>query len=228
MNPAEFQRQAWFSPAFPVGGFAYSHGIEAAVEAALIAGGESLAGWISDIIQLGTGRNDAIVIGEAWRIASSPSDAEGARRLRDLSDLALALGQAAERRLESAQQGTSFLGLVQRAWLHPRLADLWPPGDEIAYPVAVGLAGGLHAQPVVPLAAAYLQAFAGNLLAAGIRLSVIGQSEAQARLAQLQPIILEIATLAGKTSLEDLGGAAFTADLMAMQHETQKGRLFRS
>jgi urease accessory protein len=225
VNTAEFQRQAWFSPAFPVGGYAYSHGIEAAVEAGLVTGGANLAGWISDIIRLGTGRNDAIIIGEAWRIAR---DAASGVRLRDLSDLALALGQSAERRLESAQQGTSFLGLIRRAWPHPRLAPLWPEGEEIAYPVAVGLAGGLHDQPVVPLAASYLQAFSGNLLAAGIRLSVIGQSEAQARLAELQPDILEMARLAETAKLDDLGGAAFTADLMAMRHETQQGRLFRS
>ena len=227
MNSAEFQRQAWFSPAFPVGGFAYSHGIEAAVEAGLVTGGESLSGWIGDIIRLGTGRNDAIMIGEAWRISKAP-DGDAATRLRHLSELALALGQAAERRLESAQQGSSFLGLIRRAWPHPGLSALWPGEDEIAFPVAVGIAGGLHGQPVVPLAAAYLHAFAGNLLAAGLRLAVIGQSEAQIRLAELQPILIEIAAKAETTTLDDLGGVAFTADLMAMQHETMQGRLFRS
>lgn len=225
---AEFQRLAWFSPAFPVGGFAYSHGIEAAVEAGLITGGESLAGWISDILSLGTGRNDAIVIGEAWRIARDEALEDGVARMRELSDLALALGQAAERRLESAQQGASFLGLIRRAWPHERLAALWPHDGDIAFPVAVGLAGGLHGQPVRALAAAYLQAFAGNLLAAGIRLSMIGQSEAQLRLAELQPEILASAALAESATLEDLGGAAFVADLMAMQHETLTARLFRS
>jgi urease accessory protein len=227
VNSAEFQRQAWFSPAFPVGGFAYSHGIEAAFEAGLVSGGESLAGWIADIIRLGTGRNDAIFIGEAWRLAKTP-DGDAAARLRNLSELALALGQAAERRLESAQQGSSFLGLIRRAWPHPALAALWPGENDIAFPVAVGIAGGVHDQPLAPLLAAYLQAFAGNLLAAGIRLAVIGQGEAQVRLAELQPMLIEIATRAETTTLEDLGGIAFTADLMAMQHETQTGRLFRS
>lgn len=225
---AEFQRQAWFSPAFPVGGFAYSHGIEAAVEEGLVTNGESLAGWISDILTLGTGRNDAIVIGEAWRIARDETSDDAAQRLRDLSDLALALSQAAERRLESAQQGASFLALIRRAWPHERLALLWPQEDDIAFPVAVGLAGGLHGQPLNTLVAAYLQAFAGNLLAAGIRLSVIGQSEAQQRLAELQPVILSLGDCASSAGPDDLGGAAFRADLMAMHHETLEGRLFRS
>ncbi|MGL5448408.1 MAG: urease accessory protein UreF [Rhabdaerophilum sp.] len=225
---AEFQRLAWFSPAFPVGGFAYSHGIEAAVEAGLITGGESLAGWISDILTLGTGRNDAIIIGEAWRIARDASPADSPIQMRELSDLALALGQSAERRLESAQQGASFLGLIRRAWPHERLASLWPHDEDIAFPVVTGLAGGLHDQPLQALVAAYLQAFAGNLLAAGIRLSVMGQSEAQLRLVELQSAILANAAFAESATLDDLGGAAFTADLMAMQHETLEGRLFRS
>lgn len=191
-------------------------------------GGESLAGWISDILTLGTGRNDAIIIGEAWRIAREDTSDGSARRLHELSDLALALSQAAERRLESAQQGASFLGLIRRAWPHDRLASLWCFEDDIAFPAAVGLAGGLHEQPLTALIAAYLQAFAGNLLAAGIRLSVIGQSEAQTRLAGLQSEILAAADLAHSLTLDDLGGAAFSADLMAMTHETLEGRLFRS
>jgi urease accessory protein len=227
VSALEFQRLAWFSPAFPVGGFAYSHGLEAAVEAGLVTGGESLAGWISDILTLGTGRNDAIVIGEAWRIATG-AEPSAAHRLHALSDLALALGQASERRLESAQQGASFLALIRRAWPHERLAELWPHDREIAFPVVVGLAGGLHGQPLQPLASAHLQAFAGNLLAAAIRLALIGQSEAQARLAQLQPQILAIASLAQTATSDDLGGVAFMVDLMAMHHETLNGRLFRS
>jgi urease accessory protein len=220
----EFQRQAWFSPAFPVGGFAYSHGIEAALEEGLVTNGVELAGWIGDILTLGTGRNDAIVLGEACRLATG----DDATALAELSDLALALSQAAERRLESAQQGASFLALVKRAWPQERLAILWPEeGREIAFPVAVGLAGGLHGQPVEALARSYVQAFAGNLLAAGIRLAIIGQSEAQLRLAELEPAILEAAR-ASSLPLSALGGSALMADLMALRHETLNGRLFRS
>lgn len=224
---AEFQRLAWLSPAFPVGGFAYSHGIEAAVEAGRIGNGADLAGWIADIVELGTGRNDAILLGQALRLATDAGP-EAPAQLAELSSLALSLAQAAERRLESAQQGTSFLGLIRRAWPQPALERLWPPPAEIAFPVAVGLAGGVHGQPVEPLATAYLHSFAANLLAAGIRLAVIGQSEAQARLAALQPVILATARLAQESDLDDLGGVAFAADLMAMRHETQNGRLFRS
>ena len=226
MSSAEFQRLAWFSPAFPVGGFAYSHGIEAATADGDIRDGQSLAEWIADILLLGTGRNDALFLGEAHRLARSDETASG---LRALSDLALALSQARERRLESAQQGASFLALIRRAWPHPRLEACWPDmTDDPAYAVAVGMAGGLHQQPAMALAQAYLQAFASNLLAAGLRLSLIGQSEAQVRLASLQETIETVSRLAENGSLDDLGGSALMADLMALRHETLHGRLFRS
>lgn len=223
MMDGETLRQAWFSPAFPVGGFAYSHGIEAAEAEQLITDGEGLTRWIADILAFGTGRNDAILIGEAMRRTQAKGD------LHTLSELALALSQSRERRLESAQQGASFLALIARAWPHPALDSIWPDRDvDIAFPVAVGLAGALHHQPAEPLARAYLQAFASNLLAAGLRLSLIGQSEAQARLAELIPLVARMAPLAETGTLEALGGAGILADLMAMRHETLPQRLFRS
>ncbi|CAN1563765.1 UreF Urease accessory protein UreF [Rhabdaerophilaceae bacterium] len=226
MSVAEFQRLAWFSPAFPVGGFAYSHGIEAAAAEGAVVNGQDLANWISDILVLGTGRNDAIILGEAHRLTILKCKSS---ELLELSEFALALSQSRERRLESAQQGASFLTLIHRAWPHPALAECWPDDrPDPAFAVAVGLAGGLHGQSADALAQAYLQAFASNLLAAGLRLSLIGQSEAQIRLAQLQGLIDGLAQLATTGSLEDLGGSALKADLMALRHETLLGRLFRS
>jgi urease accessory protein len=217
----EFQRLAWFSPAFPVGGYAYSHGIEKAVETGDVSDGESLAAWIGDILRLGTGRNDAILLGEAWRRCGESDPA----RLAEIAELGAALGLSSERRLETLQQGAAFYGLIRSAWPHPDLPALEGP---LPYPVAVGVAGRIHGQPLVPLASAFLQGFASNLIAAGIRLAVIGQNAAQTRLAGLVPVIREVAVLAETASLDDLGGMTIRADLMSLRHETQVTRLFRS
>lgn len=222
-DPLELQRLAWFSPAFPVGGYAYSHGIEKAVETGDVVNPETLADWIADVLRLGAGRNDAILIAEAWRRGASKEISP----LIELAELGAALGVAAERRLETTQQGAAFLGLVHAAFPHGDL-PAWPEGQAIPYPVAVGMAGRVHGQPLKPLIAAYLQAFASNLIAAGIRLAIIGQSEAQVRLAGLMPVIAGIAGEAEGATPADLGGMAFRADLMAMRHETQTTRLFRS
>lgn len=224
---AEFQRQHWFSPAFPVGGYAYSHGIEKAVETGDVTRGESLTRWIEGILRLGAGRNDAILLAEAWRRAGGEVGGADLSALLDLAELGIALGLSQERRLETAQQGAAFYALVASSWPHPGWID-WPDGRELPYPVAVGIAGAIHRQPLRPLLAAYLQAFAANLLAAGIRLAVIGQSEAQSRQASLLSILSAIADEALTASLDDLGGMAIRGDLMSLRHETQTTRLFRS
>jgi len=216
----EFQRQHWFSPAFPVGGYAYSHGIEKAAETGDVRDAASLAAWISGVLRLGAGRADAILLAEAYR-----RDTLGG--WRDVAELAYALGLSAERRLETAQQGAAFLGLIRTSWPHDGLPE-WHRSEPIPFPVAVGIAGRLHGQPLEQLITAYLQAFAGNLIAAGIRLAVIGQSGAQTVLANLAPVILPLAREAASASLEDLGAMGFRSDLMSLRHETQATRLFRS
>ena len=219
---AELQRQQWFSPAFPVGGYAYSHGIEKAVETGDVRDAATLTAWISGILGLGAGRNDAILLAEGWRRAGE----EGTDRLTELAELGLALGLSSERRLETLQQGAAFYRLVAAAWPDVPLPDL----DALAlpYPIAVGIAGQRHGQSLQPLISAYLQAFASNLIAAGLRLAVIGQSEAQVRLVALLPIIRAVALEAEAAGLEGLGGMAFRSDLMSIRHETQSTRLFRS
>lgn len=221
MTPeAEFQRLHWFSPGFPVGGYAYSHGIEQAVETGDVKDGASLSQWIEAIITLGAARNDVIVLGEACRAQGNEA------RLTMLAELGLALALGAERRLETSQQGASFHALMLKTWPHPALPLL--AEVELPFPVAVGMAGAAHGHALLPLARGYLQGFASGLIAAGIRLAIIGQSEAQARIAGLQRVILEVAALAKTATLDDLGGAAFRVDLMALRHETQTTRLFRS
>lgn len=222
----EFQRQSWFSPAFPVGGYAYSHGIEMAVATGDVHDAATLTGWISDILACGAGRSDAILLAESWRAMQDQAD-NGAAQIASLAELGTALAQSSERRLETLQQGASFLAVIRQAWPHPAL-DALDREEELPYPVVVGLAGSVHGQPLQPLIAAYLQAFASNLIAAGIRLAVIGQTEAQARLASLHPLILRLAASTSGMGLADLGSCAFRADLMSIRHETLEARLFRS
>lgn len=216
----DFQRQHWFSPAFPVGGYAYSHGIEKAAETGDVTDSASLTRWISGVLTLGAGRADAVLLAESLR----RNTLEG---WRELAELANALGLSAERRLETNQQGAAFLAHVAASWPHEGL-PAWPAGEPLPYPVAVGIAGRLHGQPVETLIAAYLHAFAGNLIAAGIRLAVLGQAGAQVALAGLAPTILALAREAAASTLDDLGTMALRSDLMSLRHETQGTRLFRS
>jgi urease accessory protein len=207
--------QAWLSPAFPTGGFAYSHGLEWAIEAGDITDGDSLLAWASDVLAHGSGRSDAVLLRHAHRSASDPTT------LRAIAELALAATPSRERRDEALNQGRAFL-LAVATWLPDTL-----PND-LPYAVAVGAAAGIHAIPEDATTAAYLQAFAANLISAAVRAVPLGQTTGLRVLAALEPTILATADQTADATLDDIGGCAFRSDLAAMRHETQYTRLFRS
>jgi urease accessory protein len=206
---------AWLSPAFPTGAYAYSHGLEWAVELGDIANGDTLRTWLADILAHGSGRNDAILLRHAHRTHAD------AAMLHDIAELAAAVAPSRERQMETLDQGTAFIAAAA-AWHPPQL----PP--RVAYPVAVGALAGSHGIPEDATTAAYLQSFAANLISAAVRLVPLGQSAGLRVLAALEPTILHTAATTRTAMLDDIGGCAFRSDLAAMRHETQYTRLFRS
>jgi len=216
MTEARYRLMTWMSPAYPVGAFSYSHGLEYAVEAGLITDRATLAGWIEDCLRHGAGRSDAILAAHAWRADDAGTRAE-------IAELARALQPARERLLESEAQGAAFQLVT---------AEVWPaPGIDAAplpYPVALGIAARAHAIPLDETLEACLWAFAANLVSAGVRLVPLGQTDGQRVQSDVMPVILDIARQAEGASLDDIGGCAFRAEIAAMRHETQHVRLFRS
>jgi urease accessory protein len=203
---------AWLSPAFPTGAFAYSHGIEWAVEVGDITDGDTLRDWLADLLVHGAARSDAILLRHAHR-----RDAD----LDALAELAAAAAPSRERQAETLNQGAAFIRAA-RSWGCPTLPD------PVAYPVAVGALAGLHGIDADATATAYLQGVMTNLISAAVRLVPLGQSTGLVVLAALEPVILRVAAETRGATLDDLGGAAFRSDLAAMRHETQYTRLFRS
>lgn len=100
--------QHWLSPAFPVGAFAYSHGIERAIHDAVIVDRSSLTAWLEALLVRGTGWNDAVLLAAAWRGALDGT-------WREVAELAAAMAGSRERHLETSQQGEAF-GLAMDAW----------------------------------------------------------------------------------------------------------------
>lgn len=202
----------WASPAFPVGAFAHSHGLETAVEDGAVHDAPSLRAWVEDAARHGAGRNDAILLAHAHRGA-------------DVNDLALATAASRERQLESLAQGEAFLRAI-RAWPDAHAAVAHLPAERTAYPVAFGMAA--RALPLAPVLVAFLQAFAQMLVSAAVRLVPLGQSDGLAVLAALEPTVAAVAAEAAAATLEELGGACFLSDLASVRHETQYTRLFRT
>jgi urease accessory protein len=214
----------WLSPAYPVGGFSYSHGLEWTVEAGKVRDAAGLGDWIADILHHGAGRSDAILLAEAWR-AMSESDE---RRLAEVAELAAAFTPSAERRLETLAQGAAFLTATQAVWPHPDLDRLAEIAPDIAYPIAVGASAAAHGLPLAATGQAFAQAFAANLVSAGVRLIPLGQTDGLRVLARLESLIAPLVADALAAGLADIGGAAVMADIASMRHETQYTRLFRS
>jgi urease accessory protein len=213
----------WLSPAFPVGGFSYSHGLEWVVETGKVRDAATLGDWIEDILVHGAGRTDAIFLAEAWRSVS----ANDAAALNGVTELAAAFVPSAERRLETLAQGAAFVSAVRAVWPHPVVETL-VKREEVAYPIAVGACAAAHGLPLLETAQAFVQAFAAGLVSAGVRLIPLGQTDGLRVVARLERLISRIVATALAANLDDIGGIAVTADIASMRHETQYTRLFRS
>lgn len=201
----------WLSPAFPTGGYAFSHGMEQVITDGTIASGADLEAWLGAVLRHGAGRQDAILLACALR--------EGA----DFAALAAygrALAASGERYAETCAQGAALAQAVSAV-----------TGREIAagpLPVVLGQAAGplgLAAEQVIGL---YLHAFASNLVSAAVRFVPLGQNEGQRVLAALHGLIGKLAVEAAGAGLEDISSAAFGADLAAMRHETMDVRIFKT
>lgn len=208
----------WLSPAFPVGGFSYSHGIERAVLEGWVDDAAELEDWLIQLMQFGSGWNDAVLLAESWRRAAGGGD------LMELAEQAEALAGSEERHRESTLQGCAFLEAMS-AW-HLPLDDRLPAN--CPYCIAVGAAAGVSNIGLRLTLVAFLQAFAVNLIQASIRLGVVGQKGAVAGMARLETVVLDVAARAAASSLDDLGSATFLSDVAAMRHEVQQTRLFRT
>lgn len=217
----------WLSPAFPVGAFSYSHGLEYAVEAGLVSDRVTLMAWIEGILRSGAGRVDGMLLLAAHRTTAC-SESEG---LKEVAELASAMRGSAELALESTAQGAAFLKAIGAGWPHlaasPLLRGL-ARSSGVAYPVAVGATAAVAGIAETPTLQGYLTAFCGNLVSAALRLAPIGQSDGIAALALLEPTISHQVERLRAVPFGTLGAASVTVDWCSMKHETQETRLFRS
>lgn len=204
--------QTWLSPAFPIGAFGYSHGLEAAIADGLLRTGAECEAWIATLLQNGSGWNDLVLLAAAYRADAS--------ELAEIAELGLAMSGSAERRREAMDLGIAFA----------EAAAPWGDGPGLAatYPVAVGTLARSERLPLPAVCAAFAHAFAANLLSVCVRLVPLGQREAVAILRRLEPVLEAVARRASASTLDDLGSAAILSEIQAMRHETLETRLFRT
>jgi urease accessory protein len=217
---------AWLSPAYPVGGFSYSHGIETAVEEGAVTVRDDLVAYVETALLQGAGAIDAGVLALIWRAAR----AEDAAAMDALTELGAAWRGTAELALEAAQPGAAFAAVTDRAWPEPRFAAFAARhAGRLTHATAFGAAAAWHDLALQAACFGWLSGFAANLVSAGVRLIPLGQSDGQIAIAALLPAVRRATEAAlALRDPDELGSAALTIDLFSMRHETQHTRLFRS
>lgn len=208
----------WLSPAFPVGAFAYSHGLEQAIAGDDVIGRESLFDWLAFLVTRGGPFNDAVLFGAAMKAADDPAQLEA------ITDFALALCSSKERLQEQLDMGRAFAEAI--ALTEPLPDGI--TGSRAAYPIVAGAMAGKAGALIVPATRLFLQAFCANLTGVGQRLIPLGQTDGVRVMSRLEPIIAASAERAERTPIADIGGAALMSDIAAMKHETLKVRIFRT
>jgi urease accessory protein len=201
----------WLSPAFPVGGFAYSHGLEVAIADRSVRTVDEVSAWIGDLLAYGSARVDAVLLAEGLQ-----TDADHAA----LAGTAIAMAASKERLAETLEQGRAFA----------RTTNALTGADhpEAPLPVAVAAAArslGLRPEQVLAL---YLNAFASNLVQVAVRFVPLGQTDGQRILRDLHPLIRVVAAEALKMRLCDVTWSTFGADRASMAHEVLEVRIFKT
>ena len=200
----------WMSPAFPIGAFAYSHGLEWAIDKDHVSNGEKLQKWITDLLEYGSLRTDAIFISLILR----------GHDVKKMNELSMALCPAGERLLETKLQGSAFAKVIEDVWQQ----DI----GELSLPIAVALAAKNQSIEQDLILPAYLHAFCSNLISAAIRLIPIGQTEGQRIMFELYPTISDLVQTASESEIDDLNSACFFSDVSAMEHEYLQPRIFKT
>ncbi len=233
--PATLLRLMWLaSPALPVGGFSYSEGLEAALDAGRLQGEAAVGDWLLDQLHLSLARADLPACAQAFQAWQAPPDA---CRLQSLNDWVLATRESAEFRLQTEQMGRSLV-----EWLRngehagdPRIARCAALAPAPSWPVAFALACALACDPPQDPANNAEQAllalafgWAENMAQAAMKSVPLGQAAAQRILTRLTQAIPEAVQQA--LALPEDARQAFTPGLaiLSARHENQYSRLFRS
>jgi urease accessory protein len=206
------------SPSFPVGGFAYSHGLEQAAVDGQVTGADGLGEWLSQLLRSGSAWNDAVLLAEAHRLA------DARKSLGDLTELAEALAGSKERHLEQQNLGRAFISAVKAGGLELPEAL----GDRAAYPVAVGAAAAAQGLGAAAALTAFLHSFASNQVQCAIRLGILGQAAGVRALAEMEQALMNVASRAVASTLADLGSNTIAAEIASMKHESLYSRIFRT
>ena len=212
INPKTHKVMAWLSPSFPLGAFAYSHGLEFEISEGNVSTSEELYEWLKDILRFGSVWNDLVLFCNSYKT--------DVNSLNELSDIAKAFAQSKERYYETIEMGNAFSKIISS------IEGVYLKGMPL--PIIMGYIAKIENVSLSYILPLYAHSFISNLISVSIRLLPLGQTDAQKLLFSLFPIIDDVSKEALKSNIGDMRNKCVLADLASMKHETLKVRLFKS
>jgi urease accessory protein len=217
------------SPALPVGGFSYSEGLEAAVDAGVVTDEASAAQWLQDQLQLVLVRSEWPAVARAHAAFRTANGTESASAVKAANDWVLHTRESRELRLQTEQMGRSLADwLRQRAPDDPRVELLRALHPAPTWPVAFALAGALSGAELRDVLLAHGFGWAENLVQAAIKCIPLGQFAGQRVLQALADALPAAVDEALNSNVTDAQAFAPGLAILSAQHEQQYSRLFRS
>jgi urease accessory protein len=214
-------RLLWLvSPALPIGAYAYSRGLEYAVEAGWATDSDSVAAWVEGVLERQIATLDAPVLArlhDAYRV-------DDARAVQRWSDFLRASRETAEMALEDRQLGLSLAKVLREAGV-PGARAVDPACTYVQMFALACVAYGVSRADAV---LALLFTFAEGQVISASKLVPLGQSASQRALARLLAVVEPLAQRALVLADDELGTTTPGLALASMLHETQYTRLFRS
>ena len=212
---------------FPSGGYAFSSGLEAAVQGGAVRNAEDLSRYVVELLTIGIGERDAVAVGLAHDAYASGSLEMAFNVDRELE--AMKLGR--ESRAASRQMGRQIIRLAadqltRQSLIEDYLAAVEAEQTPGHLAVTVGLtlaAAGWSKEDTI---AAFLYQTATGFVAAAMKLLPLGQREGQRLLESWLEVIEPISHKAAHQQV--LQSWSPIQDIYAMRHSRLESRLFRS
>ena len=234
IGPALLSLLRLSSSSLPVGSFAYSQGMEYAVERGWIGDEATARGWIAGLLRHTQRHQDVPLFARLYR-AWEAGDAAGASRW---NARLLAARESRELRAEEINVGTALARLLADLGIdRARKGAVFPPrpaqeAGEIdpppGYATMFALAGVEWRIPLRDAACGYLWSWCQNQVAAAIKLVPLGQTAGQRILQALIALIPAVVEQALAIEDDDIGFTAPGLALASARHEGQYTRLFLS
>ena len=198
--------QVWFSSSFPIGSYAYSHGLEALIDDKKIKNKDDVKEFLDALLFYGTLRNDYIFMKSIYKG-------------EEINELILASASSKERQIEIIDMGNSFRKIMNDSW------ELSLP-ENTSFIYCLAKAGLYFCIKFDDLIKFYLQSFISNLINVCVKHIPMSQKDGQGLNVNFINKIQDFLTRAEKLNLKDVGSTFFIGDIFAIKHENLDSRIY--